>query len=279
MLDDDDFLLKSPEFAYDFGVRALPPDVCPFRRTVDVDEELALKRAVVADHRHEVLAALPDSAAACNEVCDWIQQAALSIQPGQADGLHRLEHVGLQIQEDLAIMAGDVAGGFPIVAGLVCFPSGWSIRDKLGRSMGHTHEDVPGFAEHMCEKTEKLFASMPPLRPVYRRNWAINPTDKLPRLPSQAEETARDRALVTADNAGVRCHFRVEYQTLTRMPHTGAIVFTILTLQAALDELTDAQAGLLAGVLRTCPDDVLQYKRLSEICEPVLGYLQQRLTS
>ncbi len=84
---------------------------------------------------------------------------------------------------------------------------------------------------------------------------------------------------MTEANAGVLCHFRVEYQTLTRMPQTGAILFTILTLQTPLDALTDTQARLLQGVLRTCPEAKLQYKQLDQICAPILAYLHQRLRS
>ncbi|NKB68134.1 MAG: DUF3445 domain-containing protein [Candidatus Latescibacteria bacterium] len=274
-----DFPLQKAEFSYDFGVRALPTGECPFRQTEDFAAEVELRRQVYRTHREETFAFLPDSGPLCVEVCDWIERTVPWVTADKGAGSsHPLERVGLQVQEDIAVMRDDAAGGFPIVAGLVCLPSGWSIRDKLGRSMGHTHEEVPGFAQHMRQKTEKLFAAMPPLRPVARRNWSINPAATLPRLPSQEAVAARDRRLVTPANAGQRCHLRVEYQTLTRMPATGAIVFTILTLQSRLEQLDRDQAKILAGVLRTCPDAVIDYKNLADIRPQMLAYFDRRLS-
>ena len=40
---------------------------------------------------------------------------------------------------------------------------------------------------------------------------------------------------VTAENAGQRLHLRVERQTLSRLPRTGAVLFTIRTHMKRLD--------------------------------------------
>ena len=269
MLPPADFPLHKPEFAHEFGVRALPPGQAPLRRTGDFSRQLRLRRRVRRLRPDDSFATVPGSLPLCEEVARWIADEAPSVRTHA--GRHPLEDVGLQIQEDLAVMAD--APGFPLVAGLVCLPSGWSVRDKLGLSMGATHGPVPGFAAHMREKTEKLFAAMPPLRPVYRRNWALSPAGRLAAFPDRARRMEQDRRALSADNAGRRCRLRVEYQTLTRMPQTGAVVFTILTLQCRLETLSPEQKGLLAGVLHTCPEDMLRYKGLKGVRDPVLAYL------
>lgn len=270
MLPPGDFPLQEPAFAHEFGVRALPQGQSPWRRTGDFAQQLRLKKRVRRLRPDISFATVPGSLPLCEEVAHWVADTAPWVQAHA--GRHPLEDVGLQIQEDLAVMAD--APGFPLVAGLVCLPSGWSVRDKLGLTMGATHSPVPGFATHMQEKTERLFASMPPLRPVYRRNWALSPAGRLAAFPDRIRRIALDRDAIDAANAGRRCRLRVEYQTLTRMPQTGAIVFTILTLQCQLETLNPEQKGLLAGVLDTCPEDTLRYKGLKGFHAPVLEYLR-----
>ena len=270
-----DFPLSQPEFEYQFGVRALPTGELPFRQTADAVNELHDKREIFAARRDEVFAMAEDSESACRETAEWINEIVPWVDDASSDE-QPLICAGLQVQEDIAVLKDDASLGFPIIGGLVCFPSGWSIRDKLGYSLGHTHEEVPGFSEQMLKRTSKLFESLRPLKTVYRHNWMVVPTPILSMLPSESAKNGELRLGLTPESMGDQGYFRVEYQTLTRLPHTKAIVFTILTTRCKLNDLNDHQVRILAGVIRTTPDSVANYKRITPMRRALQEYLDQR---
>ncbi|KAA5542740.1 DUF3445 domain-containing protein [Roseiconus nitratireducens] len=270
-----DFPLTRPSFEHQFGIQALPADATPLQRTAEFEDEVRLKRELYRTHRDQVFAVRPGSETLVEEVARWIRSQADWVQE-RSDEDPQLVDVGLQIQEDVAVVSDDAASGFPVVAGLVCFPSGWSIRGKLGQSMASTHGPVAGFAEHLLSRTVKLLASLRPLKTVHRYNWGIVPTADLALLPERAAELNSARRQVDRQTAGQRCCFRVEYQTLTRMPDSGAIVFTILTRRRPLDQLTADQCRIMAGVLRTIPEPVADYKGLTPMIGPLREYFDAR---
>ena len=74
MLPPEDFPLHTPEFAHEFGVRALPAGQGPWRRTGDFDAELRLKKRVLRLRPDDAFAATPDSRPLCEEVARWIAE-------------------------------------------------------------------------------------------------------------------------------------------------------------------------------------------------------------
>lgn len=139
------------------------------------------------------------------------------------------------VQEDLVLMIRH-AGVWRMAAGAVFFPSAWLLAEKVGQAMDRIHAPVPGFGAgtRAAATIQRLFDHLAPDQPALRWNWGIHdsPTLHLPR-----------RGEGAGDPAGPAATFlRVERQTLTRLPGTGAILFTIRT---HLDPL---------AVLATMPD-------------------------
>jgi hypothetical protein len=190
-------------------------------------------------------------------------------------GLAPLDWLGRQVQEDLLLLDGG-REGVPLVAGLLCFPSGWHLGEKLGRSLLEVHAPVPGFGAKLGGPTLRLMEGLRAGRSVTRCNWAITVTDRLDLEPWTFPEWAPLYEGITARNAGERCFLRLERQTLTRMPRTGAILFTLHTYRAPVaSEVEDpARRRRLARVLRTVPPDSAAYKRLTPVREPLLAYLE-----
>ena len=62
---------------------------------------------------------------------------------------------------------------------------------------------------------------------------AAQQLEHLPDFVSCAQDWIKEQP-VTAENAGWRLHTRCERETLSRFPHTGAILFTIRTHQRKL---------------------------------------------
>nr|WP_211193697.1 DUF3445 domain-containing protein [Pyxidicoccus fallax] len=186
-----------------------------------------------------------------------------------------LEWLGRQVQEDLLLLDG-TREGFPLVAGLLCFPSGWHLGEKLGKSLLDVHVPVPGFNAKLGPSTLKLMEGLKAGRSVTRCNWAITVTERLDLEPWTFPEWTHLYEGITPENAGERCFLRLERQTLTRMPRTGAILFTIHTYRAPVaDEVKDsARRQRFARVLRSVPADSAAYKRITPVREPLLAFLE-----
>ncbi|XXF75871.1 DUF3445 domain-containing protein [Myxococcaceae bacterium GXIMD 01537] len=187
-----------------------------------------------------------------------------------------LDWLGRQVQEDLLVLDG-TREGMPLVAGQLCFPSVWSLEEKVGRSLLDVHVPVPGFAEQVGQATLRLLAGLKAGRTVTRCNWAFTVTDRLDLAPWTLPEWRHLFEGITAHNAGERCFLRLERQTLTLLPRTGGVLFTIHTYRAPVaGEVEDPERRRrLASVLRTVPQAMSDYKRLTPLREPLLGYLER----
>ncbi|WXH30040.1 hypothetical protein WA016_04010 [Myxococcus stipitatus] len=300
------FPFEQGSYAMALGVRALRPG----ETLIEIDAphytaELALKDSLLREDFHARFQALPGTEAMQWEVLrlvltrlaadfperfslreegptwEWRNSPAdtrTALTPGDAGSLPLapLDWVGRQVQEDLLVLDG-TREGFPLVAGQLCFPSGWCLADKVGRSLLDVHAPVPRFAEQMGNPTLRLLEGLKPGRTVTRCNWAFTVTERLCMEPSAFEQWRHLFEGITPENAGERCFLRLERQTLSRLPETGAILFTIHTYRAPVagEVPTAEHRRRLAHVLRTVPDDMSGYKRLAPLREPLLAYLER----
>ncbi|MCP3102712.1 DUF3445 domain-containing protein [Myxococcus sp. K15C18031901] len=300
------FPFEQDSYAMALGVRALRPG----ETLIEVDvphylDELAQKDALLREDPRARFQALPGSEPLQWEVARALlrRMAAESpahfsleedgarwcfgnrltgvrgvLTPGDADSLPLapLDWVGRQVQEDLLVLDG-TREGFPLVAGQLCFPSGWCLDDKMGRPLLAVHAPVPRFAEQVGASTLKLLDGLKPGRPVTRCNWAITVTPRLCMEPRYRAEWRHLFEGITPDDAGARCLLRLERQTLSRFPETGAVLFTIHTYVAPVagEVPTPGHRQRLARVLRTVPEDMSDYKRLGPLREPLLAWLER----
>ncbi|MCO8124791.1 DUF3445 domain-containing protein [Stieleria sp. TO1_6] len=266
------FPFDKPVFEHQFGIAALPAAQPILQTTDQYTQEIELRRQQLesrfrdtylvdsdgkASHSNQTLRFLVDHCDHLSRHQDQFvnQLTGESIPIADAD----LHWLGRNVQEDVVVLSDDVQRGFPVLSGCVCFPSGWSIAEKLGQSVLAIHHDVPEFQTALYPATEKLMQRMKPGKTVWRTNWGVRPWSQLDQSPRHQAQLDLLAKQITPQNAGQRCYFRTEFQTLTRLPGS-AIVFTILTQQCKLSELTDPQRDLLRGVLATCPESTLRYK-------------------
>jgi hypothetical protein len=187
-----------------------------------------------------------------------------------------LDWVGRQVQEDLILLNADLI----VVAGQLCFPSGWSLSDKMNRHFIKVHAPLPKITDTMIQSASKLLERIPAHKPVVRNNWGFRVCDWLDLSTRQSEayrkllqETAS--SLQSAD-VGEKIFVRVEHQTLSRLPQSNHILFTIHTYQSKLkDEVADPQrAKALAAFVKQIPDDLLAYKQMLPIADNLRAYLE-----
>ena len=70
----------------------------------------------------------------------------------------------------------------------MCFPSRWTLSEKVGQNLSAIHGPVPGYAEALGGPVEALFNRLHPDRPVWRLNWTILDTNELHPQPPQHDK-------------------------------------------------------------------------------------------
>ena len=192
------------------------------------------KARVLEDHRDAVLAAVDDAL------------------------LAPLERAARLVEEDLCVLVEGV-----LVGGCVCFPSHWSLRDKLGRPVDEVHGRVPGYHTDLSSKVDAFLRRLTPGTVVGRRNFTIH------ELPDLFAPVAPPPMGVAPENQWLRS----ERQTLRRLPRSNAVLFTIRTQQVQLKALDTDVRSRLGARLRAEPAELIAYRDLTARLPALLAYL------
>jgi len=268
-----DILRKPWRFA--MGLHTLDPATW-LVVTDDRAAEIAEKRRLLAAGA-DIYRLLPEGEAAAAELGAVLEphlarhHPAVALDPTIEAPLARL---GLALQEDLCLM---LAGpdGYRLVGAFVAFPARWKLAEKIGRPISAIHAPVPGLEPAIGRPIGLFFERLASGHPVWRANWSIIDD---PALHQPSAAFRRTGTVVTEDEAGERLWLRVERQTLTRLPETGAVLFTILTFIAPLAAIR-ARPDLgpqLAARVRELPPPMLTYKNLATNRDAVVACLEGR---
>ena len=260
------FPLQSDQFSHQFGIKSLAPGQNILERTDEFEAEIKLKEILLSEDPQYYACSTPESVLAEEEVS--------MILTGEPD---KLIEISKKIQEDLVILSGDSSLGHPIIAGTVCFPNGWTITEKIGQGIDKVHETVPEYAEIMSGAVNRILERLKSGQTFWRCNWAVRPSNRLDQSPRSMPLVMEEEAKLTPENVSDKCFFRVEKQTLTRLPQTQNILFTILTDQVPIAKLEKWQQSNLLGVLRSCPESTLKYKRINTFCSLLCDDLEKRI--
>jgi hypothetical protein len=194
-------------------------------------------------------------------------------------GAGELGALGAALEPDFLLLSPDADGTFRLRGGVLCFPTGWALQEKLGHTLEFIHGVVPGLNPALASPINQFLARLKPGTAFLRDNWGLAATEELnlhparraelPALPAPGERTepiARDRLWL-----------RVEHQALFVLPKTGGVVFGIRIALHRLDDVArdrGAAAGL-ARALRTMPADLAAYKRIDGIRAAVLTMISE----
>lgn len=184
---------------------------------------------------------------------------------------HPIDAAGRLVQEDLAIMSADSTGAWRLTAASICFPSRWRLADKIGTDLGHIHAPVPFYEERVGSAVRQLFDRLEPERPVWRLNWTLLDDSAL----FQPDGKPWNGHL---DDFGDALFFRVERQTLRRLPQSRAIVFTIRTTVRPLRSLEAVPDAFrtLADTLECTDPRTVAYKGWAPFQAPLVAWLRSR---
>jgi len=168
-----------------------------------------------------------------------------------------IKEAALWIQDDLCILE-DTPSGYLLTAAALCSPSFWHLEEKIGKPLDEIHLPVPGYQAGIAQATNRFFEKLVQGKPFWRLNWSVVANRQLmQRLDQPATEPAEEGPL----------WLRVERQTLTRLPKTKAICFTIRIHRYSLEEvLSDPKvsSSFDAAIKQLSPEE-LTYKSLSRV--------------
>lgn len=210
---------------------------------------------------------LPDGQAVVNEFAAWAAEwGTPAVPPTLPASLH---DIGRRFEPDLLFLTADPGGQFRLQAGTVCFPSGWSLEEKLGQPLDFIHGVVPGLNATLGNPIHLFLSRLKPGVAFFRVNWGIAATAELNLHPVRGLPPPLPP--VTLD----RLWLRVEEQVLIALPRTQGIVFGIRIALRRLDDLAqepEAARGLRRALV-TMPAEVAAYKRIDSIRDGLCGLL------
>ncbi|MGZ2257601.1 heme-dependent oxidative N-demethylase family protein [Roseobacter sp. A03A-229] len=219
------------------GLPGVQPLAEPWLRVDDAyATQMAHRRALIADRRAEVYWQDAEAEAAAAEVL----AEALGLLPGLGfevagrecrcpDGLvvdleadAPLVVLGHLVQEDICLMAKR-GSEHVLVAACLCFPASWRLSEKVGRPLVGIHAPVEEYDEGVARRVQRLFDGVQVGRPLWRFNrlWYDDPELFQPRSAMAPRRIA--------SGAAEAPYQRAERQCITRMPQSGAVVFSIHT--------------------------------------------------
>ena len=229
------------------GVQPLDP-VDWLQRDACYDDQMALRRNLIATQRDAVFGAGADEGAARETLA--LVRRTLGVTDETCDN-HPLICAALMVQEDLLILQprGDQ---WVLTDGVLCFPSHWTLSQKLGRPLDMIHAPVPFYAGDLERRVQRLFDAMRVGRPLWRANWLIYPDAKLHYPRREYEEKRVDWS--------AQLYIRVERQSLVKLPETGAVIFSIKTDICPIGGLSAVQRAGLVAAFDDLPPVQREYK-------------------
>ena len=252
-----------------------------------VDDDLPIYHAhklqQIGSHRGEVIAVLPESELAQKEF-GRLLLTHLTEYHGERystnghhlstrDGILEwqlpatdLQSCCLWIQEDICLLQA-LNNEYVLTAASVCSPSNWRLSEKIGKALGAIHDPVPGYGDTLHAKTNRLLHRLSKDKVIIRYNWSVQAGNEL------CWQSELDPILEPAEP-----YWRVERQTLRRLPETGAIVFGIRIFLESFTKLESRQPGFTASlreIIERLPKEQRRYKGLdSLLARPEFGAMK-----
>lgn len=260
-----------------------PPFFAP---TAHHSEVMAERRALLARSPGVYAAALPGTGHllddAASLVQDWLARTASPPPPrptaAPEEDAHRLgawcAETGGVWEPDWVILRRDDDATYRLVAGVVCFPSGWALLDKVGHPLDEIHEPVPGLNPALGRQIHVFLERLKPGAVWWRDNWGLSADSALNHHPSLHLRP------LTADARLTATWLRYEEQILARLPSSPDVLFGIRVGRVRLAEILPFPevTRRLTEALRTMPEDVAAYKGIAPARATLLRQLEAVLS-
>ena len=216
--------------------------------------------------RHHWLSQEPQRHLAWTDEADPVLREAMGLFPSTpfradsaTDGSDLLKSLSLHWEPDILLLRRDAGGEFRLVAGSVCFPSAWDLREKIGKTVDAIHAGVPTLNETLGARIRSFLDRLPPGQTFERDNWG---------LAAHGERNAHpDRALprMSPESTVDSTWLRLEHQAFRCLPESGGLLFAIHLTVHPLKVVLRAPGAQeqLASLLRSMPAAIAAYKGIS----------------
>lgn len=252
------------------------------------------RKQLFKEYGDMVLQYLPGSEPACKEIMEMCLQFYCTRYPAyfslsddkktfhngilkedtDIKSMHPLHVILNNIPEDFAIMLRNEEDGmYYFRAGVICSSLGWNVGTKIGLQLKDIHKPIPDYKEKMSFSMDRYFSKMPTNGPIQRGSWGLEVETPLFMPPGDPHEKYREtqKEDLTIDE----CYLRVDWQTLRRIPLSGAIVFNFKALFTPVKEFRDEPyiPALLLKILKEGKRTLMEYKNtwhVEHVCIPEL---------
>ncbi|KAI0869444.1 hypothetical protein GGS24DRAFT_478738 [Hypoxylon argillaceum] len=270
-------------------------------------DKITQRKELIERFPDSVLGAKPDAHAAVREIYSWLTSTYLpSRYPTMfqlikevgipksirnlADGVvypleppesmvEALGNIGSMVDEDLLFMLPSPDGdGYMLSAFVNCFANGSSTRDRLHKKLRDIHGLVPGYKNRLAKRVDQWFDNLEVGKIVKRSNWAITDDDRMFVPEGHVPFANASEAKGNVDSS--KLYVRSERQTLRRLQHSGAIVFSLRTYIYPIETIKAAGYGpelvrAIDGLGRGNAPGMVEYKQSPMWYEQVKEYLKE----
>ncbi|EGW35513.1 uncharacterized protein SPAPADRAFT_58749 [Spathaspora passalidarum NRRL Y-27907] len=223
-----------------------------------------------------------------NQYHNGITDKCYPVDNSTVEAITLEEYLVENIEEDFIILLKDPTREHEIdgteyffKGGVFAFAAGFDPKDRFNKPLSFVHHPIPGYPEKLKMSMNRFFNRLQPGQFVTRSNFSmqthpkfyVDDANKGHNLPEgYVQEPLRIEEL----DFEKQVHYRSERQCLTKLPKSGAMVFTIRTYLLPLAEVKREGREVcdrLIGAIRGLPEDISQYKRADEWGPAVIEYL------
>ncbi|KAG0126487.1 hypothetical protein HOY82DRAFT_111153 [Tuber indicum] len=260
-------------------------------------DRIAQRKSLYAQHGKQVLDYLPGTEAACKELMEMCLEFLVARYPHyftlkdrhtnpvfgnkildkefRIKEMHPLHVILENIPEDFAITLQDDQGFYSFRAGVICSSLGWNVGTKIGMKLHEIHKPIPDYKEKMQKSMDRYFTKMQTNKPIQRGSWGLEVGQPLfmpPGDPHEAYRSTQSPSLTLDD-----VNLRVDWQTLRRLPLSGAIVFNFKALFTPIQEFRDEPGvpQLVLKVLKEGKKNLMEYKNTWHVEHVALPALEK----
>jgi hypothetical protein len=254
-----------PEADYRHRMRFQQGTIAGFFGATEKNRALLSERGRWLNHDPSgCVAALPEAESLLAEATQLLRSEGVvaadddQFPSGASQLCEKLQALGRTLEPDLLFLRNE-GNHFRLMAGCVCFPSSWSLAEKIGRPLEFIHDVVPSLNEQLAQPITAFLAKMQPGTAWLRSNWGLSRSPELNQHP--ARNLPKLDALVDLENVWVR----IEEQALVSLPAARGVLFGIRIAVYPLPHMkrNEELARRFCRALRTMPEPMVSYKNLT----------------
>jgi hypothetical protein len=242
-----------------------------FRPTAQHEDLISQRRHWLQTDTENCQALLPDGIPLLGETLEFARTegtlpSALNHQPSTNNQQLLL---GCTWEPDFLLLKLDAEGRMRLLGGCVCFPSSWSLAEKIGHPIETIHGVVPGLNDAIGNQIHSFLSKLRPGVAWLRANWGLSRSPELNQHPER--KLPRLDAYVGLEEVWLR----VEHQALVALPRTQGVLFGIRIAVHPLAALKEDQilAERLRRLLKTMPEAMASYKGIATARDRIIALL------